>query len=99
MARVSLTKAGEDIDAAVTKAIIELGQQVIAPGDHVLIKPNLVRSEDPDSGEITHFTLIEAVARYCLDCGAAKVIIGEGPGYYQPKSRLRDCFTCTGSVR
>ncbi len=96
MSRVSLTKIGNDIHSAVTRAMVELGQQVIAPGDHVLIKPNLVQSEAPDSGEITHFTLVEAVARYCLDCNAAEVVIGEGPGYYQPRPRLRDCFTLTG---
>ena len=95
-AKVSLTRVDKDLYAAVIKAIDELGQQVITPGDCVLIKPNLVRSEDPESGEITHFSLIEAVAGYCLDCGAAEVIIGEGPSYYQPKSRLRDCFTSTG---
>ena len=96
MTKVSLTRVGRDLCAAVAEAIDELGQRVIAPGDRVLIKPNLVRSEDPESGEITHFRLIEAVARYCLDCGAAEVTIGEGPSYYQPKSRLRECFTSTG---
>jgi uncharacterized protein (DUF362 family) len=36
------------------------------------------------------------VVRYCLDFGAAQVIIGEGPSYYQAASRLRECFTRTG---
>ncbi|MFH1031644.1 MAG: DUF362 domain-containing protein [Chloroflexota bacterium] len=96
MSKVSLTKIGNDLYGAVNKAISELGKPVIARGDRVLIKPNLVRSEDPESGEIVHFSVIEAVARYCLDCGTAKVIIGEGPSYYQPRDRLRDCFTRTG---
>jgi uncharacterized protein (DUF362 family) len=76
MKRVSLTKIGGNINTAVTKAMIDLGEKVIVPGDYVLIKPNLVRSEDPDSGEITHFSVVEAVARYCMDCGAGKIIIG-----------------------
>lgn len=66
------------------------------PGDRVLIKPNLVQPAAPESGQITNPKVIEAVARYCLHCGAAQVIIGEGPSYYQPQSYLRDCFTCTG---
>ncbi len=95
MVKVSLTKTGKDLDAAVTKAINELGQ-VVTPGDRVLIKPNLVTPEAPDSGHITSPHLIQAVARYCLEQGAARVIIGEGPGYYNRKADLKDCFTRTG---
>jgi uncharacterized protein (DUF362 family) len=97
MAKVSLTKVGRNLYAAVVKAIDELGQLVIAPGDYVLIKPNLVNPEAPDSGQITNYRVIEAVARYCLDRGAARVIIGEGPGYYNEKSRLKECFIRTGA--
>jgi uncharacterized protein (DUF362 family) len=93
---VSLTKVNKDLYAALTKAIYDLGQPVITPGDSVLIKPNLVNPNPPDSGQITSPRLIEVVARYCLDRGAARVIIGEGPGYYNRKADLRDCFTTTG---
>jgi uncharacterized protein (DUF362 family) len=62
----------------------------------VLIKPNLVEPAAPDSGQITNPRLVEAAARYCLDSGASRVIIGEGPSYYQAQSRLRECFTRTG---
>lgn len=96
MAKVSLTKVDKDFYAAVIKAIDDLGEQVVAPGDCVLIKPNLVHPVAPDSGDITNPRVIEAVARYCLDLGAARVIIGEGPSYYQPESGLRECFTRTG---
>ncbi|OGO21902.1 MAG: hypothetical protein A2144_11865 [Chloroflexi bacterium RBG_16_50_9] len=96
MARVSLIKTDKDLYASVTKAIDELGQQAVAPGDRVLIKPNLVRKETAASGEITNPPVIEAVARYCLDRGATRVIIGEGPGWYNDKSRLKDCFTYVG---
>jgi uncharacterized protein (DUF362 family) len=95
MAKVSLIKADKDLYAAVTEAIDKLGQ-VVTPGDSVLIKPNLVRKETPESGEITNPGVIEAVARYCLDRGAARVIIGEGPGWYNQRSRLKDCFTHIG---
>ena len=96
MAKVSLTKVDKDIYAAVIKAIGDLGEQVVAPGDCVLIKPNLVHPVAPDSGTITNPRVIEAVARYCLERGAARVIIGEGPSYYQTGSRPRECFTGTG---
>lgn len=96
MARVSIIKTQEDCCTALGKALDDIQERVIAFGDHVLIKPNLVEPADPESGQISTPRVIEAVARYCLDCGASKVVIGEGPGYYQPSSYLRDCFTLTG---
>jgi uncharacterized protein (DUF362 family) len=96
MARVSITRTENDLYAALIRAIDSSGEKPIAPGDRVLIKPNLVEPANPDSGQITTPKLIEAVARYCLDCGAARVLIGEGPSYYQPQSYLRECFTRTG---
>ena len=71
-------------------------EKPVVRGDRVLIKPNLVEPADPESGQITTPGLVEAVARYCLECGAAEVVVGEGPGYYQPASYLRQCFTATG---
>jgi len=96
MAKVSITKTENDFYAAFSRAIDDIGESLITPGDRVLIKPNLVEPAAPDSGQITNPNVIEAVARYCLDSGAARVVIGEGPGYYQPQSYLRECFTRTG---
>ena len=96
MNKVSITKTETDHYTAFLKAIDSIGERVITPGDHVLIKPNLVEPADPDSGEITTHRLIEVVGRYCLDCGASRVIIGEGPSYYRSQSQLRECFTRTG---
>jgi len=96
MSRVSIVKTEDDIYAAFAGAVSDLGGRLIARGDSVLIKPNLVEPADPDSGQITNPEVVEAIARYCLDCGAGRVIIGEGPGYYQPESCLRECFTHTG---
>jgi uncharacterized protein (DUF362 family) len=99
MAKVVITRADGDLDTAVTKAIYDLGEQVIAPGDCVLIKPNLVHTMSYSDNDMTSPGVIKAVARYCIDQGAGRVIIGEGPGYYQPKSRLRECFTRTGVTK
>jgi len=96
MVKVSIAKTENDFYAAFTKVINDIGERLISPGDHVLIKPNLVEPATPDSGQITNPKVIEAVARYCLDHGAARVIIGEGPSYYQPQSYLKECFTRTG---
>jgi uncharacterized protein (DUF362 family) len=96
MSKVSLTRTDQDLHTALIRAIDDVGVRLVTRGDRVLIKPNLVEPEAPDSGEITTPRLIEAVARYCLDHGASRVIIGEGPSYYQPESHLRECFTRTG---
>jgi uncharacterized protein (DUF362 family) len=96
MSKVTIVPAAADLEASVERALSSPGNRIIARGDTVLIKPNLVEPADPESGQITTPRLIEAVARYCLDAGAGKVIIGEGPGYYQPASSLRQCFTKTG---
>ena len=96
MARVSIARAEKDPYVALTRVIAGLGEKFISPGDSVLLKPNLLEPQDPDSGEITTPGLMEAAARYCLECGAGRVIIGDGPSYYQPESRLRECFTTTG---
>jgi uncharacterized protein (DUF362 family) len=96
MPKVSITKTENDFYAAFSQAITDMGKPLITPGDRVLIKPNLVEPAAPDSGQITNPKLIEAVARYCLDYGAGQVVIGEGPGFYQPRSCFRECFTHTG---
>jgi uncharacterized protein (DUF362 family) len=96
MTKVSIVKTENNIYKAFSRAISDLDKPLITRGDRVLIKPNLVEPATPDSGQITNPNVIEAVARYCLDRGAGRVIIGEGPGFYQPQSYLRDCFTRTG---
>jgi uncharacterized protein (DUF362 family) len=96
MAKVSIAKTGDDLPAALARVLSDIGEPVVARGDFVIIKPNLVRPEPPDSGEITNPGVIEAVARYCLERGAGRVIIGEGPGFYNRESELKACFTRTG---
>ena len=92
MSKVSLTRVENDLYQAVVKAIEVLGEAAVTTGDRVLIKPNLVNPEPVDSGLVTDPALIEAVARYCLDRGASRVIIGEGPGHYNRRADLKACL-------
>lgn len=96
MVSVSLAQVQDDLYSTFVQTIDDIGQRVISSGDRVLIKPNLVSPGGSDSGRITSPALIEAVARYCLDLGASRVTIGEGPSYYNKKSLLHECFTRTG---
>jgi len=61
MAKVALTRVSADLYSAVVKAVDGVGQAIINTGDRVLLKPNLVNSEAPDSGMITSPGVIEAV--------------------------------------
>ncbi|MBU2535223.1 MAG: DUF362 domain-containing protein [Chloroflexota bacterium] len=96
MSKVSIVRVENDYYDALLQALDGVGEKPVARGDCVLIKPNLYEPSALDSGEITSPRVVEAVARYCLDAGAGRVIIGEGPSYYQSESRLRPCFTQTG---
>ena len=40
MVKVSITKTGNNVYAAFAKAMNDIGEQLISPGDQVLIKPN-----------------------------------------------------------
>ncbi len=96
MSKVSIVKVENDYYDALRRALDDLGEKPVERGDSVLIKPNLYEPKAPDSGDITNPGVVEAVARYCLDAGAGRVVIGEGPSYYQPESQLRPCFTQSG---
>ena len=79
MSKVSIVRVENDYYDALLQALDGVGEKPVARGDCVLIKPNLYEPNAPDSGEITSPRVVEAVAKYCLDAGAGRVIIGEGP--------------------
>lgn len=93
---VAVVKIDGDLLQAVSTAIGLLGRPNISRGDRVLIKPNIVYPRHYSAGEITNPFLVEALIRWCYDQGAKEVVIGECPGYYQPRGRSSDCFTKTG---
>jgi len=95
MPKVDISSVEENLYTSLAQAIDRIGGLSVS-GDTVLLKPNLVLPVSYKTGEITNPYLVEAAARWCFDHGARKVIIGEGPGYYQPVSQLIECFTKTG---
>jgi uncharacterized protein (DUF362 family) len=94
---VSVQKISEgDIPAALEKLLLPVLNSHEIKGKSVLIKPNLVEPLPYTSGQTTNPALVEAVVEWCRKCGAADIVIGEGPSYFQPDYALRDCFTKTG---
>jgi uncharacterized repeat protein (TIGR01451 family) len=55
---------------------------VIAPGDTVVIKPNLVQAAAADGGYTTDPRVVRAVVQLAWEAGAGQVIIAEGSACY-----------------
>lgn len=75
--------------------------KIVHPGDQVLIKPNLVTDVQSGTGFTTDPRVVEAIAQMALDCGAKKIIFGEGSSTNRgQKSYHRDvtekCFVMGG---
>jgi len=87
-----------EASAAVGKAVELLGGagKIIPRGGMVLIKPNLLVSQPPEKGLTTHPSLIEAVAKLCLEAGAGRVVVAENP---IPIEKGRDVFPRTGAEK
>jgi uncharacterized protein (DUF362 family) len=47
------------------------------PGDHVLLKPNLVMAREASSGITTHPQLVDGVIRYLLEAGVKRITLAE----------------------
>jgi len=75
--KVSIERAGEDLNVTVAKAMQDADcEDVIVPGNSVLIKPNLNGVSQKGS---TSVPVIKAIAQWAYDRRASEVIIGEGP--------------------
>lgn len=97
MAVVAVSKApAGNLGGALAAVLSECGSRLALDGRTVLIKPNLVEPLPCSSGQTTNPVLVEALIVWCRRQGAARVAIGEGPSYFQPRSALRECFERTG---
>ncbi len=69
------------IDAAVRRAFDHFGgaSSLVKPGDRVLLKVNLVGGHAPERRATTDPSVVRAVARLLLDCGA-RPFIADSPG-------------------
>ena len=66
---------GKEVRKMVQAAIDRLGgiSRFIAPGDRVLIKPNVGWDRQPEQAANTNPELVEAVVRLCLNARASEV--------------------------
>ncbi|MBD3297895.1 MAG: DUF362 domain-containing protein, partial [candidate division Zixibacteria bacterium] len=72
---------GTDSAAMVEAAVRALGgiDKFIAPGDRVLIKPNVGFDRPPSLGATTSPDVVRAVVRLCRSAGAREIIVSDNP--------------------
>lgn len=94
MARVALIPCASyaDADAAVTAALDLVGADALfAPGEKILLKPNLLTHATADSAVTTHPAVFAAVADYLSAHGPADLAYGDSPGHGQPAAAAEAC--------
>ncbi len=66
--------------AKMTRKALELigAEELIAPEDRVLVKPNYVVAEPPSSGITTDSRVVESLIEFAKSLGPKEVIVGEG---------------------
>lgn len=72
----------DNITKVLQTAVDYLGgfKEYIAPGERVLIKPNLLAAYPPEASVTTHPSVVEAVVRHILYCGG-QPFIGDSPAF------------------
>ena len=95
MSAVSVVKTRSNLDDEI-KRLIQLagGDDIIAPGDAVLLKPNIHAIQSYTTGGTTNPSVVAAVVKWAYERGAKKVIVGDSPFY--GCSEPERCFTDTG---
>ena len=53
--------------------------ELVAPGERVLIKPNLLSARTPREAVTTHPAVVKHLVRACVGCGAASVWVADSP--------------------
>ncbi len=77
MQKVSVIKTQENLLTTVAEAVTKAdADDVISPGDSVLLKPNFHGGVG-----VTSPAVLKAIARWVWDCGAREIVIGDGPFY------------------
>ena len=85
MEKVSIVSADsydiQIIRAAIGRLLAPLGGigRFVAPGQRVLVKPNMLSAKNPDAAVTTHPSLVQAVCELVTEAGAT-AFVGDSPG-------------------
>ncbi|HUT33859.1 MAG TPA: DUF362 domain-containing protein [Planctomycetota bacterium] len=95
MAKVAVVKSDGDYPAILPRLLaLAEAEDVVAPGDFVLIKPNLHAPQHWTTAGTTHPALVAALVEWARAEGARRVLVADGPYYGLP--RPGEVFTGTG---
>jgi uncharacterized protein (DUF362 family)/Pyruvate/2-oxoacid:ferredoxin oxidoreductase delta subunit len=88
------------VERAMRKSIDELGgaRRFVAPGETILLKPNLLSPKDPDAAVTTHPEILRAAIHIVRDAGGVPVV-GDSPGGRSTERILRNLTERTGIER
>jgi uncharacterized protein (DUF362 family) len=93
--RIAVLKTSSDLYKDVEKLIHLINiEEVISPGDKILLKPNLHAVQSYKTGGITNPYVVESIIKFAYEQGAKEVIVGDSPFY--GCSEPERCFTDTG---
>jgi len=83
-----------DIESMVRQAVRLTGglEDLIEAGDVVVIKPNLVLDESPETGMVTDARIVRALVRLAQELNAGQVYIAEGSARYSVGDPNRDRY-------
>lgn len=95
MSEVSVVKTRSDLNDEVEKLIrLAGGEDIIVPGDTVLLKPNIHTIQSYTTGGTTNPHVVAATVKWAYERGAKEVVVGDSP--YYACSEPERCFTDTG---
>ncbi len=79
------------VEEALAQALAPFGGMaaIVRPMQRVLLKANLLAPARPEEAVTTHPAIVRAVVRACFAAGAAKVLVGDGPGVGTTEECLR----------
>lgn len=87
MNKVSIVRcpAYSNTKIAIAKALELLGglENIIHPGDRVLLKPNILAASPPESAVTTHPLVVASMCEFVLQAGG-KPLVGDGAGISRP---------------
>jgi len=92
--RVALRPCADYSDAALDAAVREAMDLAPPPdlrGKSVLLKVNMLKGAEPDEAVSTHPGFVRAVIRAFRARGAARIVVGDSPGYQSMESAAETC--------
>jgi uncharacterized protein (DUF362 family)/ferredoxin len=80
----------EGVYAAIRRGVELIGglDRFVRPGEHILLKPNILASESPDKAVTTHPSVLAGCVRLLRE-GGATVSFGDSPGFEGATSAAR----------